>query len=38
MNSWNALQTTKTPWKFGFINPAPLSVRKAAKGFSCSQI
>jgi len=38
MNSWNALQTTKTPWKIGFINLAPLNVRKAAKGFSCSQI
>jgi len=38
MNSWNAQQTTKTTWKFGFINPAPPSVRKAAKGFLCSQI
>jgi hypothetical protein len=37
MNSWNALQTTETPWEFGIINPAP-SVRKAAKGFWCSQI
>jgi len=38
MTSWNALRATKTPWEFGFINPAPPSVRKAAKGFSCTQI
>jgi hypothetical protein len=33
MNSWNALQTTKTPWKFGFINLAPPSVRKQSNAF-----
>jgi hypothetical protein len=28
----------KTPWKFGFINLAPPSVRKVAKDFLRSQI